>query len=272
MREFIDLEAYLRRIDHVGAVAPQLSTLRALAIAHAAAIPFENLNPLLGLPVSLEPAALAQKLLHDGRGGYCFEQNLLFMAALRAIGFEVYGLLARVLWMQPEDSLTAQSHMLLRVELDGETWLADVGFGGLTLTGALRLQPEIEQPTAHEPFRLVLDSSDGDWRMQALVHEQWNTLYRFNLQPHFPIDFVVGNHYVSTHPDSRFVNELIVARTLADRRLGLRNREFVVHRAGGSERRTLGSVAEIRQVLENEFLIRLPQHPELDRRLGSLPA
>jgi N-hydroxyarylamine O-acetyltransferase len=270
MSESIDLAAYLRRIGHADAVAPQLSTLRALVIAHVAAIPFENLNPLLGLPVDLELAALQRKLVLDGRGGYCFEQNLLFAAVLRTIGFEVSGLIARVLWTRPEDAVTPQTHMLLRVELAGESWLVDVGFGGQNLVGALRLRTDIEQATPLEPYRLV--RMDGDWRMQSLVRGQWLSLYRFDLRPVPLIDYIVANHYVSTHPDSFFVNHLNVARTTSDSRLSLRNREFTVRRMEREpERRTLGSVAEIRQALEQQFLIRLPMHPQLDQRLDSLP-
>jgi N-hydroxyarylamine O-acetyltransferase len=266
----IDLDAYLRRIGHAGAIAPELSTLRELAIAHVAAIPFENLNPLLGMPVDLELAALQRKLVQDGRGGYCFEQNLLFAAVLRTLGFEVSGLIARVLWNQPEDAVTAQTHMLLRVELAGGSWLVDVGFGGQVLPGALRLQADIEQATAHEPFRLIV--VDGDWRMQSLVRGQWLSLYRFDLTPSQPVDYVVANHYVSTHPASRFVGNLIMARTAADRRLSLLNREFTVRRPGHEpERHALRDSAEIRRVMEHEFLLRVPDHAKLDRRLDELP-
>jgi len=266
----IDLDAYLRRIGHRAKVVPDLATLRTLAAAHAAVIPFENLNPLLGLPVDLDPAALERKMVQNGRGGYCFEQNLLFAQMLRTIGFEVSGLIARVLWGQPEDAVTAQTHMLLRVELDGGSWLCDVGFGGQVLTGALRLQADIEQPTGHEPFRLVL--VDGDWRMQSLTRGQWLSLYRFDLRRSQPIDYVVANHYVSTHPASRFVNNLIMARTAADRRLSLLNHEFTVRRLGHEpERHTLRDSTEIRRIMEHEFLLRVPEHADLEQRLNNLP-
>ena len=270
MSESIDLEAYLRRIGHTGSIAPQLSTLQALAIAHVATIPFENLDPLRGLPVDLELAALQRKLVQDGRGGYCFEQNLLLAAVLRTIGFEVSGLIARVLWNQPEDAVTGQTHMLLRVELAGESWLVDVGFGGQVLPGALRLQTDIEQATGHEPLRLIL--RDGDWRMQSLVRGQWLSLYCFDLKPSQPVDYVVANHYVSTHPASRFVSNLIVARTAADRRLSLFNREFTIRRLGHEpERHALRDSAEIRDVMEREFLLHVPGYAALDRRLDELP-
>jgi N-hydroxyarylamine O-acetyltransferase len=270
MNDSIDLQAYFRRIGWEGEPTPDMSTLQAIVTAHVAAIPFENLNPLLGLPVSLEPAALERKLVREGRGGYCFEQNLLLQAVLREIGFEVSGLIARVLWTQPEDAITAQSHMLLLVEMAGESWLVDVGFGGQTLVGVLWLQADIEQATQLEPYRLV--QVEGDWRMQSLVRGQWLTLYRFDLRPVPLIDYVVANHYVSTHPDSKFVNHLNVARTLSDSRLSLRNREFTVRRMGHEpERHVLRDGAAIRRVLEQEFLIKLPAHPKLDQRLDNLP-
>jgi N-hydroxyarylamine O-acetyltransferase len=266
----IDLDAYLRRIDYRGATAPDLPTLRALVAAHAAAIPFENLNPWLGLPVDLEPAALERKLLHEGRGGYCFEQNLLLQAALRAIGFEVSALIARVLWRQADDAVTAQTHMLLRVDLDGDTRLVDVGFGSQTLTDALRLQADVEQPTPLESFRLV--RMGGDWCMQSQVHDVWRSLYRFDLHTPYPIDLVVANHYVSTYPGSRFTTHLVAARIEGDNRLSLLDREFTVRRPGHEpERHPLGDGVEVRRVLEERFGLRLPEHADLDRRLDQLP-
>jgi len=270
MSHSIDLEAYLQRIGFVGEARVDVATLRALATAHIAAIPFENLDPLCGAPVSLELSAVEDKLVRSHRGGYCFEQNGLFMAALRAIGFDVAGLIARVLWNSAEDASTAQTHMLLRVEVEGESWLADVGFGSMALGGALRLVVDEAQPTSLEPFRLVTDGAY--WRTQALVRDEWRTLYRFRLQPAEAIDYVVANHFTSTYPSSHFLHGLIAARTLADRRLGLRNREFVVHTLGQeSVRRTLHSTEEIKRVQEEQFGIRLPASAALDATLDGLP-
>jgi N-hydroxyarylamine O-acetyltransferase len=113
---------------------------------------------------------------------------------------------------------------------------------------------------------------DGDWRMQSRVRGEWLSLYRFNLLPSQPVDYVVANHYVSTHPASRFVSNLIVARTTADRRLNLLNREFTVRRLDHRpERHSLHGSAEIRRVLEQEFLLRIPDVAGLDQRLDSLP-
>ena len=140
----VDLDAYFARIAYDGPREPTLAVLRALHQKHPDAIPFENLDVLLGKPISLDPAAVDAKLIGAGRGGYCYEQNSLFKRVLTALGFEVTGLIARVQWMVPADApARPRSHMVLGVKLPGdegnETWLADVGFGGCVLTGPLRL-------------------------------------------------------------------------------------------------------------------------------------
>ena len=150
------LDAYLDRIGYAGPRTATLDTLEAVHALHPAAIPFENLNPLLGWPVSLDVEALQAKLVGGGRGGWCFEQNTLFRHALEALGFSVTNLAARVLWNAPPNSpIGARSHMLLLVDLGGHLYIADVGFGGNVLTAPLRLESHIVQATPHEPHRLL---------------------------------------------------------------------------------------------------------------------
>ena len=275
MTEPVDLDAYLARIGVPRAgLAPDFPSLVKLASHHAAAIPFESLNPFLGLPVPLATPLIERKLVHEGRGGYCFEQNRLFAAVLTGLGFELSYLIARVTWGQPDDAVTPRSHMVLRVELDGVSHIADVGFGGLTLTGALRLVPDIEQPTPHEPFRLL--QAAGDWRVQAKLRGEWKTLYRFDLTPQWLIDYESPNHFTATHPSSRFVNYLIAARSLPDRRLALFDREFAVHTLDGvTRRRTLADTDGLLAVLRDEFGLRLPvgeAATRLHERLDALPS
>lgn len=269
--ESIDLHAYLTRIGIETPVAPDLQTLRAIIIAHVAAISFENLDPFLGVSPTLDIASVQRKLVRDHRGGYCFEQNRLLSDALRAIGFQVTDLAARVLWGQPEDAITVRTHMLLRVEVESRSWLADVGFGGNTPTAPLEFAPDVEQATPHEPFRLIR-RDDSDWRLQLFATDAWQTLYRFDLQPQFPADYRVSNYWTSTHPDSHFVTGLTVARAAPGRRLTLRNREFAERTTDGTTiKRTLATAAEIRAVLQNQFLILLPGDPKLDEMLDRLP-
>jgi N-hydroxyarylamine O-acetyltransferase len=261
--------AYLRRIGHAGPVAADLATLRALQALHVATIPFENLSPLLGEDVRLDAASLDTKLLRGGRGGYCYEHNLLLLSTLQAIGFDVRGLAARVRWNVAEDIITPRTHMLLLVRIDGADWIADAGFGGLTLSAPLRLAPEVEQPTPHETFRLL--PQDEAWQLQARLGDAWKTLYAFDLQQQHRPDYELASWYLSHHPRSLFTNKLMAARAEPGRRLALLNNRHTVHyTGGGSHTRMLADAAELMQSLERDFLIRLPAHPQLEARLQRL--
>lgn len=155
--------------------APTLETLQIIHQCHAQSIAFENLSPLLKQPVPLDLFSLQQKRVHQGRGGYCFEQNLLLRSILTALGFRVKNLAARVLWNIPEGMLMPRSHMLLLVKIDSQPYIADVGFGGFTLTAPLRLIPKVEQNTPHEPFRFVTDGST--YTMQVKLDQVWSRSY-----------------------------------------------------------------------------------------------
>jgi N-hydroxyarylamine O-acetyltransferase len=265
----IDLDAYFQRIGYDGERTPTLATLRAIHIRHATMIPFENLTPLLHQAVRLDLASLQDKLIQRGRGGYCFEQNLLLRAVLLALGFQVRGLAARVRWNVPDEVITARGHMLLRVDLHGQAYLADVGFGGLTLTAPLALIPDLEQPTPHEPFRIIADG-DG-YLMQAQIGQAWRSLYRFDLQEQHLPDYEVTSWYLSNNPSSHFVTGLIAARPDADRRYALRNNQLAIHHLhGDTERRVLTTVAELRATLQDALRITLPETPALDPALQRL--
>lgn len=267
--ERIDVDAYFRRIGLPGARAPTLDTLRAIHARHPQAVPFENLDPFLRRPVKLDLAALERKLIRERRGGYCFEHNLLLAAVLSAVGFRVTGLAARVAWNAPEGALRPRGHMLLRIDLGDETYVADVGFGGLTLTAPLRLAAEVEQPTPHETFRLL--EAAGQYVMQALVRGEWRALYRFDLQPQLLPDYEVTSWYLSNHPESPFVNGVMVARAAAGRRYALAGRRLSIHPLQGpTEQRDLDGVADLRRTLEETFALRVPAGAEVDARLAQL--
>jgi len=261
----VDLESYFRRIAYKGPRTATLETLRAIHLLHPQAIAFENLDPLLKRPISLEPQTLEQKLLHSGRGGWCFEQNGLFADALEALDFRVTRLAARVMWNAPVGApVRPRTHMLLRIDgIDGAPYIADVGFGGLTLTGPLRLAPNVEQATPHESFRLV-ETSEG-YVLEALIRRSWKPLYSFDLQPQKLPDYEVWNWYLENHAASPFVNNLMAARVSPERRYALLNNKLSVHPLDGeSAQTTLTSPGELRTTLERTFAIRLPDDPGLD--------
>jgi N-hydroxyarylamine O-acetyltransferase len=265
----IDLDAYFHRIGYTGPREPALETLRSIVLAHAQTIPFENLNPLLRWPVRLDPAELQAKLVRGGRGGYCYEQNLLLLHVLRALGFSAEGLLARVLWMIPEDVITPKSHMVLLITLNGRRYTADVGFGTVTPTAPLMLEAGTEQQTPLELFRYL--EADREWTLEVQVRGEWRRVYRFELTPQFQVDYEVANWYTSTHPSSHFLRQLIAGRAASDCRYVLLNNELAIHhRDGRTERHKLGDAAQIRDVLTSRFGLKLPDSDVLDPILDRL--
>jgi N-hydroxyarylamine O-acetyltransferase len=273
-----DLDAYLARIGYAGPRAATLDTLEAVHALHPAAIPFENLNPLLGWPVSLDVESLQTKLVSGGRGGWCFEHNTLFLHALKALGFSVACLAARVLWnAAPGSPIGPRSHMLLLVDLGGLLYIADVGFGGNVLTAPLRLEPHVVQPTPHEPHRL-LPLENGFVLEASLAGEstgEWKPFYRFTMEPKFPADYEVSNWYLCHHPSSFFRETLLAARATPDARYALRNNVLAIHRKNATEKRTLANADALRASLELDFALRLPESPELSivlERLSQTPS
>lgn len=258
----LDLDTYLKRLGYSSVPPPTLETLRELQLRHTAEFPFETLSTMLHAPVHVDRPTVQDKLLRQGRGGYCFELNQLFLLLLQALGFEARGLTGRVVMGGPEDAQTARTHMLVLVTLEGVRYIADVGFGGMVPTGPLLLESEAEQATPHEPYRLTL--VDGTYTLRALVSGSWRAMYVFDLQATVDIDYTVGSWYVSTHPDSPFLGQLIVARTGHRLRKTLNNGSFAIHRLGeASERMQLRDVDAVLEVLRDEFAIQVPEHPRL---------
>jgi N-hydroxyarylamine O-acetyltransferase len=252
----IDLDAYCARIGYTGPREPTLAALTAIHVAHPAAIPFENLDPLLARGVSLDLDAIQKKLVGARRGGYCFEQNGLFAAALQAMGFKLTGLAGRVL-LNHAPGTTRRSHMLLKVDLPEGAHIADVGLGSWALSAPLRLFDEGEQQTPHGRFRIIRNGEFFD--EQARVRNDWTTLYRFTLEEQIDDDYEVANWFTAAHPRSHFRHRLMVARLPQGLRLGMLNNRFSVHYPDGRvDRRELGTAQEIAATLESDFGIALP--------------
>jgi N-hydroxyarylamine O-acetyltransferase len=253
--ERLDLDAYLARIGHRGAVDSDLPTLEALHLAHLGRIPFENIDVFLGRPVGLGLEALEAKLVRGGRGGYCFEQNTLLAAALRHVGFDVATLEARV---RPPGAAgpLPRTHMLLRVRIGGRDWIADVGFGAdgpllpVPLDGTPREQPDGVHRVEREGAAVHV--------LRSLERGAWRDLYAFTLAPAEPVDFEVAHHFTSTHPRSPFVRTLTVQRSEPRARHVLRGTTYSVRR-GDEEIGREVSGAEIPALLRGPLGLRLSE-------------
>lgn len=249
----VDLEAYLARIGHRGPVEPNLACLEALTLEHVGAIPFENLDIQMGRPIRLGLPHLEAKLVRAKRGGYCFEQNRLFAEVLFRLGFQPRFREARV--RRGTTQLLPRTHLVLEVPMAGESWLVDVGFGGDGLLGPVPFDGrEIER--FGDRHRLL---AVGLLRvLQVWQGETWVDLYALEPSDVHLVDLEMGNHYTSTHPDSRFVQTLTVQLSLPEERRILRNLSLSIGRQGHFATRELER-SDFQAVLSEVFGLELPE-------------
>ncbi len=249
----VNLDAYCARVGYAGPREPTLAVLQTLQRLHPAAIPFEAIDVQMGRGVGLDPAVIDAKLIGARRGGYCFEQNDLFKRVLRAMSFEASNLLARPRWNRRLDQPVPRTHQAVRVRLDGEDWLADVGFGAAMLTASIRLAVREPQQTAFEAVRLSPDA-DG-LRLEARIVDDWQPIYDIAPEAPLDIDYVAANWFTSTHPDSLFRKTLIVSRTELDTRYMLADNQLTVRRRGAETLRHRLSAADLERSLIEDFLL-----------------
>jgi N-hydroxyarylamine O-acetyltransferase len=244
-----DLEAYLERIGLRG--PPNLAEVHR---AHATSIPFENLDPHRGVPVSLEEEDLVRKLVDERRGGYCFEQNLLLKTALEAIGLRVDLLLGRVRVGAPPGKIRPRSHLVLRVQAEDGTWHADVGFGTNTLLEPIPFGPGGPYEQFGWRYRVVRDGPE--LVLQGAEGSGWTDLYGVVPEPVPRVDVETSNWFTSTHPRSPFVTGLIVASRQRDgTRLVLSDWKGLVFEERTPERGHVRAVAidRVPDLLESRF-------------------
>jgi len=245
-----DLEAYCTRIGYNGPRQPTLPVLRDLHRLHPAAIPFEGLDVLLGREISLEAQALTAKLVNVRRGGYCFEQNSLLQLALEAIGFDVRPLIARSRWNRPLERPRARSHMLLRVRIRGEDWLADVG-SRADMLAPIRFAERGPQEAGFEPLRLI--PVGEELRLEMLISGEWSPVYDIVAQPQLSVDLFAANWFTSTHASSPFRQYLIAWHVTPVRRLLLAQNRLTVRPAQGEPTRIRLSADELERCLAEDF-------------------
>jgi N-hydroxyarylamine O-acetyltransferase len=251
----VDLNACLARVCFTGELAANESVLEALHLAHATHIPFENFDVVLRRPIRLDLEGLQEKLVRGGRGGYCFEQNTLLEAVLKQVGFRVTALAARV--RLGAARVGPRAHMVLKVDGDWGSSLADVGFGG---EGPLKPVPLVPDQVSSQYGRTYRATREGDlWVVQLLRGETWEDLYAFSLEPQLAVDFEVTNYYTATHPSSYFLRTATAQLSTPEARYVLRDREFTIERGAEVSRRTIEHDEDLLDVLAVSFGLVFPR-------------
>lgn len=250
----MNLNAYFQRIAYSGPEEVSLDVLRQLHHLHPLAICFENLDALLTGTVDITSEAVFEKLVNRGRGGYCFEHNRLFSDVLRSLGFDVSEHAARVVWRSPDKTRMARTHMLLKIMIGDIPWIADVGFGGLTMTAPLMLEPGKIQDSPHEQFKI--EQQGDEYTISVLLNGKWKAMYIFDLVPQYPVDYEMANHFVSSHPQSIFTTNLMLGRADDKARHAMQNRSYTRYTiSGDKEQREISTADELLSLLNSAFQI-----------------
>jgi N-hydroxyarylamine O-acetyltransferase len=244
-----DTAAYLNRIGYGGPTAPTAETLHAIHRAHMLAVPFENLDIGLGRKIECNENAAVRKIVELRRGGFCYEMNGAFAALLRALGFSVTLLSARVARQDGSEG-PEFDHLTLRVDM-GEPWLADVGFGDSFLE-PLRLELELEQPQGRRAFRIVEIGDRLQMEMQDAA-KTWKRQYSFTLQPRQLQDFAGMCHYHQTSPQSHFTQNRVCTLATPEGRVTLADFRLIITRDGQREETMVKSDREREEVLKKYF-------------------
>lgn len=264
-REGMNVPAYLARIGYSGETDPSAETLRALHRAHMLAVPFENLDIHLGRSILCDETRFLHKIVNERRGGFCYELNGAFAALLRALGFEVTLLSARVARADGSTDGPEFDHLALRVDLHAEEpWLADVGFGD-SFIEPLRLEPNLEQAQIGRVYRLTetegvlyMEVKAGDTTAGKKADGRWKRQYAFTQQARQLSDFSDMCHYHQTSPESHFTRQRICSLATPQGRVTLSNLKLIEMRDGRRQERELAGEEQWRATLRDLFRVELP--------------
>lgn len=206
--ENFNLVDYAKRIGYTGELTASAATLVDLMKCQLLRVPFENLDVQAGKIVSLVPEDIARKILYQPRGGYCYEVNGLFAMALEALGIEYTIVGARPMFYP---SRRPRTHMVIVATVEGRQFLCDCGFGAFGIREPVALD-EVNQviTQGYDKFRL-LSEDNNNFTLQAWTEGEWVSQYGFDLYPHELLDFMPANFFNSRHPDTIFVQKLLVA-------------------------------------------------------------
>ena len=252
------LGAYFDRIAWTGGTEPTFETLAGLLEAHTAAVPFENFDVLLGRPVLLDVDSLERKLVRARRGGYCFEQATWFAVVLETLGFAPVRHAARVV-LGGSPQTETRSHMFLTVETGGRRFVVDPGFGGLSARTPVPLAEGDRGTFRRDAHRIVRERGAWELRAQRASDDTEIAGWVSTLEEENPSDFVVANHYISTHPDSPFVNALMLNAMTETGRVSVLNQGVTIVRDGAVTTAQLADRADLRAFVAEHFGFDLPE-------------
>ncbi|MCJ8014886.1 arylamine N-acetyltransferase [Paenibacillus sp. KQZ6P-2] len=248
--------AYLKRIGYDGEVEPTAAMLARIQECHIHHVPYENLDILNSVPLSLKLEDLYDKIVVRRRGGYCFELNALFSWLLEEIGFQVTHYFARF-WRDEPNPPPMRRHHILRVEAEGISYLCDVGVGGIVPVRPLVLKEGIEQPLGNECYRLDPDPFFG-WMLCERKNGEWNQLYSFTEEPQLLQDYAMASYWCEHASESIFTQTAMVFIRTPEGRNTVSGDEFRIFSSTGVQTFVPSSPETYREALNTYFGISFP--------------
>lgn len=246
---------YLRRIGIDDVPEPTLDTLFRLQKAHLYTVPYENLDILAGVPLSLKTEDLYDKIVTRRRGGYCFELNELYGWLLRQLGYGVTDFFAR--FLADEVEIPKRRHHVLKVIVPGEAcaYMSDVGVGTGSPTYPIRIEENVKQRQDDLTYRLVKEEFLG-WILEVYKRGEWRRLFSFTEEPQLPHDFLAISYFCEKSPDSVFNKAPMVAMRMDGGRKTLDGNEFRRFENDRVTVKTVTDPAERDRLLEEWFGIK----------------
>ena len=220
---------------------------------HMATFCFNNIDLLLNKDqiLSLGFDDIQDKIVTRRRGGYCFEHNKLFYAMAEKLRLETSAYLARVTFNKDDEA--PLTHRITVVTLDGQGYMADVGFGRYAPTCLVPLTGEVVTGANGDVFRIIEDK--GVYTLEMIKEGEFFALYIFEKTQCLEIDFELANYYTNCHPDSGFTKNLVVARICNNQTLVIRENMYSVIENGIASQSEITDAKDLQAKLSQKFEI-----------------
>lgn len=251
MVEKLDVNAYLERIGYEGPLDNSAQALAQLQNCHLHTVPYENLDILQNVPLSLEIPDLYEKIVVQRRGGYCFELNALFSWLLRELGFPVTDYFARF-WRDEPNPPPKRRHHVLKVEAEGKNYLCDVGVGGIVPRKPIKMVEGLVQTQGDEVYKLEKVPKFG-WMLYEKKKEQWREIFSFTEEPQLAKDYIMASFWCEHAPESIFTKEAMIAIRTKEGRNSVSGKEFRIFTDDQVHAFTPSSNQEYKQALQTYF-------------------
>ncbi|TCT24574.1 N-hydroxyarylamine O-acetyltransferase [Melghiribacillus thermohalophilus] len=248
----LDIQPYLHHIGiNPERVSDRKALFRDIQRRHLLTVPFENLDIHLKHPLSMDPVKVQEKVAVHKRGGLCFELNSLLGAVYRELGYQVHYVSAAFWNEDKHDWNPPYSHLALNVNVEGKTYLADVGVGGGFMEPI-----EIRHGMVYEDhlatYRLE-QTGDTSYILQKSANDQWEKLFQFSTQPEELAAFQPMCRYYETSKDTLFGQERLCSIATADGRISLSEESLTITRNKVKEKSPVTSEKEWRRLLKKYF-------------------